>query len=299
MNAQNKIKENLFIQGLIVPGASGLYSLIYVSNTLKNSSIELKDYLSNVKLCIDCKKHVDTKIPPLNFKVVYTSNIELDEDIITCILFIVFGNKYIFGGRFNYKPFKDNWIKLLDLESIRDMYMGKIMEQIREEGVSVNDDKHEGHMYFVYFGFNKDKSIWLITQDSETSEKVQRYFEPTGPDGCIVFSDSTSKAEISAKVAILKWYLSDADICGGKYWYPTMMISSKLSLLIYECNKILKEKLKTIPFCGICKFITDHSTNSHGVVPHSIYKQEEQTFNIEYFVASISDMKLKKTKSNA
>ena len=184
--------RRLYIVGGKHKDGSLLYSIIYVGVTSKSTKDRIKEHKESKGAIIFKKESIDTHPcdgckflighNPPQYKVtneLYSicGKSELDEDIITCISFIAFGERHVFGGRFASTKYKDLWIKKLNIKKLREKYYSELLKQLENESMSVNDKIPYGFMHFGYFGQRDKKYIWMITQDSESSSFVKEVFE--------------------------------------------------------------------------------------------------------------------------
>ena len=129
--------KRLYIVGGKNKNDSLLSSIIYVGVTGKSTKDRIKQHKEGKGAIIFKKESIDLHPcdgckflighNPSSYKVTnelysISGKSELDEDMITCISFIAFGEKYVFGGRFACVNYRDYWINKFDIKKLREKY---------------------------------------------------------------------------------------------------------------------------------------------------------------------------------
>eukprot|EP01022_Parablepharisma_sp_SALTPOND_P008744 TRINITY_DN136827_c0_g1_i1.p1 TRINITY_DN136827_c0_g1~~TRINITY_DN136827_c0_g1_i1.p1 ORF type:complete len:362 (+),score=31.30 TRINITY_DN136827_c0_g1_i1:89-1087(+) len=274
------VKKRLYIIGALPEKDTIKCEALYVGTTAdtfewrkskhenENGALLFKThYLNFPFLCEECKALVPSKFRyevSEGFLYKTTGKTELDEDLVTCALYVALGGKHVFGGRLAHVIYKEKWAKELGLEELREEYFAKMQEQLFIESPADKNEKMHGLLYFLYISSNKDQTIWMLTQKSDTDEAVQNVFQDGKISNCIVFTGNTNRVNISAKVALLKYYLEGTSVCGGKYWYPGCPVSNEVQKIVQGYHSRIRERLLSKPFCYYCKGLTDHFASEHS-----------------------------------
>eukprot|EP00826_Nyctotherus_ovalis_P012081 TRINITY_DN13154_c0_g1_i5.p1 TRINITY_DN13154_c0_g1~~TRINITY_DN13154_c0_g1_i5.p1 ORF type:complete len:330 (+),score=75.98 TRINITY_DN13154_c0_g1_i5:44-991(+) len=298
-------KKSLYILGCTIADSTPIYSLFYVGTTTdtveqrvmqhsKGAGAILFKTANHADYCENCRTSKNCCKPTSIPLYTDTSKSELDEDLVTCALLIAFGEKYVFGGRLASSPYKRMWIEKLSLKTLGAECMQRLTEQLLKESNKPEDGELKGFLHFLYIGSSEDTTTWLLTQEADLSPSVANTFQDSEIENCFVFVGSTSKIEMSAKVAVLKYYLKHADVCGGKYWHPTSSLSCETEKIMQEYNNEMTKRLLNIPFCYWCKKDADHFTSEHGkkAAAKENKKEEKKVLTVEELTELVSDLNM-------
>lgn len=274
-------KKNLYILGVVTIDSNPICTLFYVGTTTEDVERRITQHdqgagailfknANHADYCENCKAPVNSKGSYKPARIgIYREKFksELDEDLVTCALLVAFGEKYVFGGRLASNPYKSMWIEKLGLRKLGAECMKHLTSQLEQESKKPEDSKPKGFLHFLYIGMDENSTTWLLTQEADLSPSVASTFQDVEIKNCFVFASSTSKIEMSAKVAVLKFYLRRADVCGGKYWHPNSPLSCEIEKIMQEYDNEMTRRLLSLPFCYRCKKDADHFTNEHGKKP--------------------------------